>query len=202
MLMSRKGNEMTKKITSSPIILYLIGLAGTGKLTIAHALQHVGFKIIDNHLINDPIFRTMNLNSNTIIPKEAWAAVGQIRNAVLKFITKNPEQSLIFTNELIQGSEGDSKLYKKIERVAKERGSIFIPVRLLIALEERNRRITSEERRHYCKKVKVDRRKSIEVISISHPNLLNLDVTTLSAHEAAREIKQHIISILQQNKMK
>lgn len=39
-----------------PITLYLIGFAGTGKYTIAKELAKVGYKLVDNHLINNSIF--------------------------------------------------------------------------------------------------------------------------------------------------
>ena len=125
---------MAKKNTSS-VILYLIGLAGTGKLTIAHALQPLGYKIIDNHLINDPIFRTLNLDGNTPIPEEAWTAVHKIRTIVLKYITTDHIQNFIFTNELLEGSVSDARTCKKIQSAAKKRGSTFIPVRLLVSSE-------------------------------------------------------------------
>ena len=39
------------------IFLYLLGFAGTGKLTIARAFaRSVGAKVVDNHWINNPIF--------------------------------------------------------------------------------------------------------------------------------------------------
>jgi len=55
---------MKEEITS-PVVLYLIGFAGTGKLTIAQVLEPLGFKIIDNHLINDPIFKALDLGKGT-----------------------------------------------------------------------------------------------------------------------------------------
>jgi hypothetical protein len=186
---------MTEKITS-PVILYLIGLAGTGKLTIAQALEPLGFKIIDNHLINDPIFKTLDLGKGTPIPKEAWAAIHQIRDIVLAYIATDHTKSFIFTNELLEGSEEDKELCQKIEFISQERGSTFIPVRLLVSPEERARRIVSEDRRSRCKWVALDRRESIEVLSISHPNLLNLEVTQLSAKEAAKKIEHHIHKVL------
>jgi shikimate kinase len=182
----------------SPVILYLLGLAGTGKLTIGQALQPLGFKLIDNHLINDPIFRTLDLDGKTAIPNEAWAAVHQIRDIVLKYIATDSTQSFIFTNELLEGCDSDRDLFQKIQSLAQERRSVYIPVRLLISPEERSRRIVCEDRRSRCKWVALDRRQSIEVLSISHPHLLTLDVTKLSAEQAAKEIEGHIFKVLGQ----
>lgn len=186
---------MVKKLPS-PIILYLIGLAGTGKLTIAERLQSLGFKIIDNHLINDPIFKTLDLDGKTPIPPEAWAAIRQIRDIVCRYIATHSQSSFIFTNELLEGSEQDKDLCKKIQGLAFERGSTFIPVRLLVSSEERARRIVSEDRRSRCKWVALDRRESVEVMKVTHPNLLTLDVTQLSAQQAAEKIEVHIHDVL------
>ena len=70
-----------------------------------------------------------------------------------------------------------------------------MPVRLLISEDERSRRIVSQDRKQQGKFVGVDRRLSLQVISLSHPNLLNLDVTHLSAIEATKKIEHHIDSI-------
>lgn len=39
-----------------PVTLYLIGFAGTGEYTIAKEIANHGYKVVDNHLINNPIF--------------------------------------------------------------------------------------------------------------------------------------------------
>ncbi len=178
-----------------PIVLYLIGLAGTGKLTIAHNLQALGFKIIDNHLINDPIFQTLDLEGGASIPGDAWDAVHEIRDIVLNYIAKDCTRSFLFTNELLEGSQTDQMLYQKIQSVANRRKAIFVPIRLLISEEERSRRIVSQDRKKRCKFVGIDKRPSLQVMSLSYPYLLNLDVTNLSAQVAAKTIEHHIHTI-------
>lgn len=186
---------MVKKF-SPPLIVYLIGLAGTGKLTIAQKLEPLGFKVIDNHLINDPIFRALDLDGKTPIPPEAWTSIRQIREIVLAYIAKDRTQSFIFTNELIEGCDEDVAACKKIQELAEKKGATFVPVRLLVSYEERSRRIVSEDRKNRCKWVGVDRRKSIDVLSVVHPHLLTLEVTHLTAQQAAKQIESHIHKVL------
>jgi len=68
------------------------------------------------------------------IPAEAWAAIHQIRDIVLRYIATDRVKSFIFTNELLEGSEEDKALCQKIEFMSQERGSTFIPVRFSFLL--------------------------------------------------------------------
>jgi hypothetical protein len=70
-----------------------------------------------------------------------------------------------------------------------------VPIRLLISEEERSRRIVSQDRKKRCKYVGIDKRPSLQVMSLSYPYLLNLDVTNLSAQVAAKTIEHHIHTI-------
>jgi len=47
-------------------IIVLIGFAGTGKFTIGRELcERTGAKLIDNHLINNPVFKVLNADGIT-----------------------------------------------------------------------------------------------------------------------------------------
>ena len=51
------------------IFLYLLGFAGTGKLTIARAFaRSVGAKVVDNHWINNPIFGLIDPDGVSPLP--------------------------------------------------------------------------------------------------------------------------------------
>lgn len=68
-----------KKETKEPVTIYLTGKAGVGKYTIAKQLAEHNFKILDNHLINNPIFSLLDLDRASPIPQDAWVAVSRIR---------------------------------------------------------------------------------------------------------------------------
>ncbi|MFN8911956.1 MAG: hypothetical protein ACK5V4_04210, partial [Alphaproteobacteria bacterium] len=62
-------------------IIYLLGFAGVGKLTIAKELAKItGAKVVDNHLINNPVFHI--LDNDGIIPllDAVWAKTRAIRS--------------------------------------------------------------------------------------------------------------------------
>ncbi len=77
--------------------------------------------------------------------------------------------------------------------MAEERGSLFILVKLQITKEEHLKGITRSERRKRWKSVDP---KTAEnhgpLLSISHANFLELEISNLSAEEAAIKIMDHV----------
>ncbi len=171
-----------------PITLYLIGFSGTGKYTIAKEIAKFGYKIVDNQLINNPIFSLLDLDGITPIPEKAWASIEGIRKAILDFVSQDPKSNYVFTNELYE-VEHDRSIYHQVKEAAENRGSLFIPVKLNVSLEERKRRITNLERLQRFKTTNLSEvQTQQEFIKIDHSHLLELDVTDLSAVQAAEKI--------------
>lgn len=176
----------------STYIIYLIGHPGTGKYTIAKELAQHGFVVCDNQLVNNPIFALLNYNGCSRIPFYAWSAINRIRTAVLDFMSVEQNNNYVLTN-CLYNDEGDRSCYAQVESMALKRGSLFIPVKLLISEEENLRRITEPSRRERWKSIDpkdaIQRR---ELISIEHPHLIELDVSLLSVVEAVEKILEHI----------
>jgi hypothetical protein len=170
------------------VILYLIGKAGTGKYTIAKEIEKSGFSLCDNHLINNPIFSLLNLDGQSPVPQFAWDAIERIRDGVFDFLRHETLRDYIITNVLYD-IDYDHQIFKKVVQMALDRGSIFMPVKLLISEEENIKRIQNHDRRLRYKSIDVQEVYSEHsLIPISHPNLVELDVTSLSAKEAAERI--------------
>lgn len=180
-------------------IIYLIGRSGTGKYTIAKELAKYGYVIVDNQLINNPIFsllKTDDLNSSLTVPIEAWNAIGKIRNIVFDFMVSEKNSNYILTNELWDDDKGDRRLFNQVKDLSLKRGSTFLPVKLLISEEENTKRIASPGRAERYKSTKIDEKdKTRELIHITHPNLLEIDVSDLSAQEVAKIIIDKISEI-------
>jgi hypothetical protein len=164
-------------------IIYLIGKAGTGKYTIAKELAKSGYKIADNQLINNPIFALIN----PPFPEIAWDAIERIRDAVLWFISEEKNNDYVLTNELYE-DEYDHYIYSQVKETAAKRGSLFVPIKLNISYEENARRIVNLERAKRYKSLKMSENHIRALINISDPNLIEFDVTDLSADEAAYQI--------------
>lgn len=174
------------------VIVYLIGRSGTGKYTIAKQFEKQGFKIADNHLVNNPVFALLDLENTPSIPDFAWEAIGHIRTHVFDFIIQEPRHNYVLTNELLD-DEGDHKLFRQFEEMARTRGSVFIPVRLTISKEENARRIQIPERALQYKSTRIDDTAYQKpLIQLDHPHLMDIDVTHLAAEAVAQQIMKGI----------
>lgn len=176
-------------------VIYLIGLPGVGKYTIAKELAKHGYVVCDNQLVNNPIFALLNYDGFKKIPNSAWDAIAAIRNSVFNFISNETESNYVFTN-VLEENEGDHKLFKQVEQIAAKRNSLFIPIKLSISEEEHIKRIQQPERLLRFKSIKPEDVYAKEgLIKFTHPNLLDLDVTKLSAQDAANKILDHLESL-------
>ncbi len=180
-------------------LIYLIGRSGTGKYTIAKELASQGYVIVDNQLMNNPIFsllKTDDLNSSLTIPLEAWNAINKIRNIVFEFMSQDRLSNYILTNELFDDDEGDHRVFNQVKDLATKRDSIFLPIKLLISEEENAKRIAAPGRLERYKSTKIDEKdKTRTLIEVDHPNLLEIDVNKLSAPEVAKIIIDKIKQI-------
>ena len=173
---------------SQPVTIYLIGFAGVGKYTIAKALEEHDFKIVDNHLVNNPIFSLLNLDGKTPIPKNIWDIIAEIRTSVLRYVSSDLKSNYIFTNELLE-EKHDRIIYDQVKKSAEERGSIFIPIILHISPEEHAKRIENPKRKERFKETMFPKDRYLKgLINVNHPNLKKLVVTDLSVVEAAKKI--------------
>lgn len=173
-------------------IIYLIARPGVGKYTIAKELAKEGYIICDNQLINNPIFTLLNYDGLAEIPEFAWDSIKLIRGIVLKFMSHERNNNYILTN-VLGDIERDHEIFNQVKEMAIKRGSTFVPVKLLISEEEHLRRVTEPSRRLRYKSIDPNEAYSIyPLIQVSHPNLLELDVTNLSAQNAAKTILEHL----------
>lgn len=180
-------------------VIYLIGKPGVGKHTISKELAQKGYIICDNQLINNPIFALINYDGLTKVPDRAWEAIAQIREAVFDFLSSWKQGSFVLTSCLFE-NEGDRKCFLQVESIAMKRGSIFIPVKLYISEEEHLKRIVEPSRRERWKSIDPKYVYATDpVISIQHPNLLELEITDLSPAQAAEFILEHVLALKSQS---
>ena len=98
----------------------------------------------------------------------------------------------MLTNCLADTQE-DRELYGQLQQMAQTRGSLFIPVQIQISKEEHLKRLTRPERRQRWKSIDpLDAEDNGPLISISHPNLFSLNVSSLSPEDAAQAIMKHV----------
>jgi hypothetical protein len=181
------------------VILYLIGFAGCGKLTIARAIQaRYDCILVDNHRINNVIFALLDLDGKTRLPEKVWDNVLLVRSAVLdtiRYLAK-PGRNFIFTNELLEGQERDRKAFFAIAELARDRNALFLPVRLMISPDELSRRVVSLDRAEHFKETDPDaalkKAHEREVFEPHGFNYLEIEITALAPEEVAERIISNV----------
>lgn len=177
----------------------MIGFPGVGKLTIAKELaERIKAQIIDNHLINNPIFQLIVTDPDSEIPEKAWDKVKEIREIVLSGVEElaHPDLNFIFTNSLLASNADDLKIYERVEKVATKRKSTFVPIRLVCELDELCKRVVSKDREEKFKLTNAEalkkRFKKEVVYQPANPLTLTIDVTNLSPQEVVEMIMERL----------
>ena len=180
-------------------IIHIVGFPGSGKYTIAKEICALAdVRLVDNHLINIPLFSLIKQDGATPLPPRIWENVGKIWDAVLDTMVhiSPPEYNFVLTNALSNEGETDKEWSANVQRAAQERGGVFIPVRLVCSVEENEKRIVSPERKNRMKETNpASPRRNAEnytVLKTGHPHELTLDVSDISAREAAQRIIAHV----------
>ncbi len=184
------------------VIVYLIGFPGTGKYTIAQELvRRADFRLIDNHLINNPVFSLVHADGKTKLPEDIWDNVTRIWDVVLDTMVhiSPAEYSFILTNHLVENDAGDLRHYGKIEAAARQRQALFVPVRLMLSdVNEHIKRITAKNRAVRMKENNPEAPKRYaaqQILDPGHPDGLTIDVTNLPATQVADAILDHVKSL-------
>lgn len=184
-------------------VIYLLGLAGTGKYTIAKEIcRQEDVHLVDNHLINNPVFSLIELDRK--LPDRVWTNIGKIWEAVVDTMLhlSPPAYSFVLTNELCEDDKNDLEWFQRIEKFTIERNSHFVPVRLSISEEALLQRRDTPERRARLKDTSLERaRRSFrekQVLRVEHDNVLNLDVSDIPPEAAARLIINHAQQVKKQ----
>jgi hypothetical protein len=179
-------------------IIYLLGFPGTGKYTIAKEIcKQADFRLVDNHLINNPLFTLIENDGKTLLPQRIWDNVGRIWEAVMDTIIhiSPPHYSFVLTNALSDQGENDRAWFERVKSAAEQKKAVFVPVRLSCSVEEMEKRIVQPDRKARMKETNPESPKrnaeNHTVLSVDHPNLLNLDVTNLTPGNAAAAILNH-----------
>lgn len=175
-------------------LIYLIGKSGVGKYSTAQALEKQGFILCDNQLINYPIFSLLKYDGITPIPESAWDTISEIRQSIYAFLSRETIHNYVLTNVLGEIAQ-DHEIFAQVQDLAQKRHSIFVPVKMNCAIEENITRIQNPERKKRYKSLDVQDVYHQEIIHITHPHLLEIDVTNLKPADVATLILVHAASL-------
>lgn len=128
-------------------ILHLVGPPASGKRTIGSLVAaRTGAALVDNHLINDPVFTALGVNGLGDLHPQAIPLAARVRQIVHEAVlAAPPETSHIFTTWLVDTPE-DAAAGERIRDLAASRGATFHPVWLECGADEIRRRLTLPDR--------------------------------------------------------
>ncbi|KAI9833219.1 MAG: hypothetical protein M1826_000132 [Phylliscum demangeonii] len=182
-------------------IIHLNGFPGTGKLTVArHLVQQLGFaqaKLVHNHLLIDPADAILHRTQSGYQPLRRALRAAIFTSLVHEDVTH--ESVYIFTD--FQSSDAlGSAVCAEYAAAALARGSLFVPVVLTCQEATHLERVVAPDRADHHKLTDVDlvrrlRRESVVHRFVGHPAALEMDVTELTAQDAARRIRDHLMEL-------
>ena len=131
------------------VLVHLLGFPGTGKYTIAQEMaRQSGMRLVDHHLINNPVLSLLQLDGKTPLPPEVWENTRKIWEVVKDtMVNLSPRHfSFVMTNFLCDGDAGDKDYQHSVRDAIQRRGGVYIPVRLLVtSVDEHVKRITAPD---------------------------------------------------------
>jgi hypothetical protein len=166
-------------------LIFLYGLPGTGKLTIARELSRLtGYKLFHNHLTVDLLLSVFELGSKPFVElrEKIWLSIFEEASSLPALIfTFNPENSV-----------RQSFIEKAIQTVESGRGEVLF-VEVVCDPAELERRMDTQDRRQLKKLVSLERYKELKARGVfDSPKMplpkLTLNSTRTSPRENAKEI--------------
>lgn len=189
--------------TPPPSAVYqLLGYPGTGKYTVARALVdrlEVGgatARLIDNHLVANPVLSLVPAGEDGLMPTAVWARVRAVRAEVMATIEQfTPAAwSLVLTNYWVDVERTAADL-AEVVALAERRGSAFVPVLLTCDPDEILRRVVRSDRAARHKLIDpAGARTLLAETLLRPPGTLALDVTELAPADAAERIVAYAAS--------
>ena len=188
-------------------VIHLLGAPGTGKYTVALELVQLGkaagaeVRLVDNHLINNPVFSLLRLDGKTKLPDGVWDSIGIIWDVVADTMKRlaPKEFNFILTNALFEHDAEDRVHMQEMAAVAAARGGRYVPVRLILTnIDEHTRRITAADRAARMKETNAAapaRYAEKAVLLTGLATELTLDTTALTAEESAARIMEYVQSL-------
>ena len=173
-------------------IIHLNGWPGSGKRTIGAILAaQIGARLLDVHVMLNPAEALFERDD----PLHAALRDG-VRSMVLDYAAKlAPGTSLVLTDPLAADEAGVT-LFKRFQDLAAQRNARLLSIVLDIGLGENLRRLETPSRAEHRKLTRPDvllrMRDRYELLQPQGAEIMTLDITHLSADEAAARILEWI----------
>jgi thymidylate kinase len=171
-------------------IIHINGWPGCGKLTIARLLtRRLDGKLLDNHTLLNPAEALFERSD----PLHG-SLRREVRACVLDHAARLPPGIPLVLTDALSDDAADQSFFDDYRALASKRGARLIGVVLDCDQEENIRRLTSPGRSELHKLTRPDflrhLRASYQLLRPQGVDLIDIDVSTLSADEAASRIEQ------------
>lgn len=183
-------------------IILLMGIAGTGKMTIGETIvrQNPHFKLSTPDSSLEPVLKLLGDNEQVwwSLDEKGWAAINQAFDVTLYTIAEvcPKESNFVITSEMLADNPYHQNYFERVQYAATKRGAILTPVRLICELDELLNRVQNASRSAYFKTRDVElikKRFAEEQVFFSKmPNEFTLDVTHLTPEASAEKIIQRV----------
>ena len=177
------------------MIVHLNGWPGAGKKTIGELLAgKIGARFVHNHLLHDVAIACTGLDD-----PERWPLYEAVRSAAYATLARRPAgEVLVMTNALCRNAPREVTAWRQVVELAIARDAPLVPVVLDLSVEENCRRLQSAGRAGRKMTDPAQLRDFRATDQIQRPDvaeLLVLDVSALSAGQAADCIREHLDSV-------
>jgi len=176
------------------MIIHINSYPGVGKLTIALELQRlIGGKLLDNHSIYNVALALCEPKST-----DYYSTIRAVRNIAYARVLELPEKTpIILTNAHASSSEWGQESWREIRKLASSRMTPLYSVVLRCDPDENARRISTDSRQLARKPTDPNmfpgNRDGVPLLEGEGAILIAIDVTQLSAREAAEAIRSQLM---------
>ncbi len=198
---------MTRELAGGAAVVHLIGHAGSGKRTIAHAMAAqaraadppVRMVVLDNHLTSQAVLVALDVAGEGPVADAVWTYVSEIRDVLDRAIRDLAPPDVVYVATNVITDVSVSQSIPRLSALATSRGGAYVPVVLRCDLDERLRRVVQPDRRALRKWIDPEGVAAYvarhDIVVPDSPHLLELDVTHLAADESAAAILAHAAAV-------
>ncbi|KAJ5800683.1 uncharacterized protein N7518_002751 [Penicillium psychrosexuale] len=212
-LMTRMSSSLIRESLDKRALKFILlnGFAGVGKFTIASKLAtYLAFagleaRVVHNHLLAD---LADAVRSKTAPTYQTFRR--QLRDLVFDAISTDehilPGTAFVFTGNFSQSMVGQTAA-QEYATAASRCGASFIPVTIHCNIEELERRIVSRSRSEVSSRKLLDPARGAKIATqkvlyiFENTQALSLDVSLMSAEQAAKRIAEHVEKVHQKREI-
>lgn len=166
-----------------PVLYYLVGPPAVGKLTVATLLrERTGAALIDNHLVNDPVFVPLGADGTRPLPEGFGPLRERVVDVVHEAIAMAPRDVDHIMTNWLEDVPSDHAFLERVRALAAARDAQLVLAWLWATPETLLERVGSDDRRRRAKLRDADLLRAVldRPTLPAPPDAIEIDTTDLS----------------------